>query len=146
KARAAKNKAESAKALAGAHRLFDQGKYADAKKEAYRAANLHGPYSMWDFGDRADKLIPEIEEAEAKSRKVKVPAVPGSPNGTALAKKPDAKPAGTAVAKKPDSGPPAPTAKPGAMPTAVVQQPAMPAPSWPSDLKTADVTGAEPKG
>ena len=76
KARAAKNKAESAKALAGAHRLFDQGKYADAKKEAYRAANLHGPYSMWDFGDRPSDLLNDARRAREKEKLV---AVRGGP-------------------------------------------------------------------
>lgn len=36
---------------------------------AYQAKNLHGPYSIWDLGDRPDKLITEIESIKAQLRK-----------------------------------------------------------------------------
>ncbi len=123
KARAARNKADSAKVLADARRLYEQGKLEDAKKLAYKANNMHGPYSIWDFGDKPEKLLAEIQTAEEKNRKLKVPPVPGS--------------TGTAVAG---------VKKPGPMPDAVVKQTAAPPPKWPSDVKTADAKGASGPG
>ncbi|MDB5310097.1 MAG: hypothetical protein JWO38_4299, partial [Gemmataceae bacterium] len=49
-----------------------------ALEMAHRAESLHGPYSVWDLGDRADKLAKEIETARAKLR-----PVPPPPNGMA---------------------------------------------------------------
>jgi type II secretory pathway component GspD/PulD (secretin)/tetratricopeptide (TPR) repeat protein len=37
---------------------------------AQRADQLHGPYSAWDFGDRADKLAKEIQAARSRIRSV----------------------------------------------------------------------------
>lgn len=158
KARAARNKDESAKVLASARKLFEQGKYSDARSMAYKASTLHGAYAMWDFGDRPDKLISEIDAAEAKSRKVKVPASPSGKPGDATVAKPGAKPADAgATAKAPAKAPAKPTdasamakagdksAKPNAMPTQVAQQAKPPAPNWPTEVKTADVAAADPK-
>jgi type II secretory pathway component GspD/PulD (secretin)/tetratricopeptide (TPR) repeat protein len=138
KSRSARDKAESVRVLTDARRLYEQGKYDEAEKLAYKAGNLHGPYGMWDFGDKPDKLIAEIHTAKEKSRRVKVPPVPGTPAG-----------ATTAVAsKKPDAKPDAKSsAVPGMLPTAVVKQPnAPPAPSWPSEVQTADAKGSAKGG
>ena len=171
KARLVKGKAESVKVMADARKLYEQGKFEQARKEAYRAGNLHGPYSMWDSSEKPEKLIAEIDSAEAKSRKIKVPAVPGTKpaDSTATVGKPTAKPNTVAVnAPKPNAAAtmpkspelvarpsPMPAAaapkpaelivKPNAMPAAVVQQPKPPAPDWPSEIKTADVAVETPK-
>ncbi|MBX9580875.1 MAG: hypothetical protein K2X87_11255, partial [Gemmataceae bacterium] len=44
-----------------------------AAQMARRADQLHGPYSVWDLGDRPDKMAKEYEAARAK---LKVPAQP----------------------------------------------------------------------
>src|SRR5262249_56544538 len=37
---------------------------------------LHGPYSVWELGDRPQKLRAEIETARAKLRKTNIPPAP----------------------------------------------------------------------
>jgi tetratricopeptide (TPR) repeat protein len=51
---------------------------------AQRAEQLHGPYSIWDFGDRPDKIIRQIQAARAR---LNVPPVtpPGMPHGVTTA-------------------------------------------------------------
>jgi type II secretory pathway component GspD/PulD (secretin) len=73
KLQATKGKDESAKVLTEARRLYERGDYAAAEREAYRAKTLHGPYSVWDLGDRPDKLLADIQSAREKNRK---PALP----------------------------------------------------------------------
>ena len=90
---------------------------------ARRADQLHGPYSVWDGGDRADKLVKDLEASRAK---IKV----ASPATTTAAKTPGTTTAGTrpptgtntAVASgvKPamPSAPPSPGMLPGLAPVA----------------------------
>ncbi|MFO0807111.1 MAG: hypothetical protein U0746_00645 [Gemmataceae bacterium] len=125
KARTARNKAESTKVLADARKAYDAGKLDDAEKLAYKASNLHGPYSVWDLSERPEKLIAEVQTAKDKQRKLKVPSVPGS---TAVA-------SGKASDKKAD----APSSKPGEMPAAVAAKSTPPAPNWPTEVATADL-------
>jgi type II secretory pathway component GspD/PulD (secretin)/tetratricopeptide (TPR) repeat protein len=66
RARARQDRAESAKLLAEARQLFKQGELEEAKALAERADRLHGPYSMWDLGDRPRNLLGDIRVAEAK--------------------------------------------------------------------------------
>ncbi|MCS6865532.1 MAG: hypothetical protein RMJ56_16830 [Gemmataceae bacterium] len=94
KARADKKKAaelvKEAKALA-AKKTATEAEYAHnldtALQLARQADRLHGPYSSWDWSDRADKLIKELEAARAK---LKVPAQPTGPNSSAVASTPTA--------------------------------------------------------
>jgi len=60
-----------------------------ALNTAHQAKNLHGAYSMWDFSEKPDKLIGEIETAKATLRK-KMPATAE----TSIAKSSATKPAG----------------------------------------------------
>ncbi len=62
--RAAHNREESDRLLIEAHKLFAQGNIDEAKKKAWRAQELHGAYSPFDFGDRPQKLLIEISKAE----------------------------------------------------------------------------------
>ncbi len=59
---------ESIKALADARKLMQQGSYAEAERAAYRAQKLHGPYSVWDFGDRPSKVLADLELARVKNK------------------------------------------------------------------------------
>lgn len=68
-ARSRRDREESARLLVEARKLFDQRMYAEAKVAAYRAAKLHGPYSVWEMGDRPSRIISEIEKLEAKQGK-----------------------------------------------------------------------------
>src|SRR5207248_5189453 len=77
KARAKHDQEESSKVLTDARKLFEQGDLDGATQATYRAEKLHGPYSIWDLGDRPQKLRGEIETARAKGVKTKVPAIPG---------------------------------------------------------------------
>jgi len=67
-ARGKHDREESIKLLAEARKLYAQGKLQDAKTRAWRAQQLHGPYSIWDLGDRPQKLLAEIEKTETDLR------------------------------------------------------------------------------
>ena len=69
KALTKRNQGDSVKVLAEARKLFETGEYEKATRAAYRAQTLHGPYSIWELGDRPQKLIAQIE-ASRLSRKV----------------------------------------------------------------------------
>jgi type II secretory pathway component GspD/PulD (secretin) len=88
---------ESVRILAEGRELFHKGNLKEAKKKAYLAQKLHGPYSFWDLGDRPVKLLHEIEAVEDSNRKPKLPPLPPP---TAVVKNPTGKPAGS-----PDQGP-----------------------------------------
>lgn len=66
KQRAVRDRDESAKLLAEARKLQSQGNYLEAKRLAYQSQKLHGPYTIWDLGDRPQKLIDEIQRLEIK--------------------------------------------------------------------------------
>jgi type II secretory pathway component GspD/PulD (secretin) len=63
-----REKEAAARALASARRLYKEGHLAAAEREAHRAAELHGPYTWWDRGERPDDLIAQIRAARAKAR------------------------------------------------------------------------------
>jgi tetratricopeptide (TPR) repeat protein len=57
-----------------------------ALQMAQRADQLHGPYSAWEFGDRPDKLIKDIQASRGKLKNVPAPAAPAGamPGGTVV--------------------------------------------------------------
>jgi type II secretory pathway component GspD/PulD (secretin) len=126
KARATRDKAEAGRILAEGRKLYDQGKYDAAEKMAYKATSLHGPYGVWDFGDKPEKLIADIRSARDKSRKPSVPAA-----------------AGTTATAKDKGATKAPTTPATATQTVAVKQTSAPAPTWPGEVKTADAKGPE---
>jgi type II secretory pathway component GspD/PulD (secretin) len=77
KARVKRDQDESVKVLAEARKMMDKGDLDDALQATFKAEKLHGPYSLWDLGDRPQKLRAEIETAKAKTHKTVVPPVPG---------------------------------------------------------------------
>ena len=83
-----------------------------------RAGRLHGPYSLWDLGDRPQKVIADCQTVRAKQRKNKLPP---APSGTLVQSDP----------KKPADNAPIPVKAP--KPSNDVQQvnnrPASPLPS-----------------
>ena len=67
---------KQAKALAAKPTGSDPERAANldsALRLARRADQLHGPYSAWEFGDRADKVVKEIEDARVKIRSLPTP-------------------------------------------------------------------------
>lgn len=79
KARARAEKAESIQLLADARAAFEHGKLDDAESMAYRAERLHGPYSVWEFGEKPQKLLSDIQTARAKTKKTAGTAVASMP-------------------------------------------------------------------
>jgi type II secretory pathway component GspD/PulD (secretin)/tetratricopeptide (TPR) repeat protein len=79
---------------------------------AQRADQLHGPYSAWDFGDRADKLYKEIQTARSRIRTVPITTATTLPSGgngsgqpsSALQPASGTTPAATSTAIKPPPG------------------------------------------
>jgi type II secretory pathway component GspD/PulD (secretin) len=77
KARQEHDRKESENVLTEARRRFEQKDYANAKKMAFQAMKLHGPYnSITDLGDRPDKLLAEIQKAEQALQKNPLPPPP----------------------------------------------------------------------
>lgn len=66
--RAEHSKEESVKVLAQGRDLLTRGDLEGATRAAYQAQTLHGPYSIWDFGDRPEKLLSDIEVAKREQR------------------------------------------------------------------------------
>jgi hypothetical protein len=87
-------KAEAEKLFKQAKALFTKSTASEAEKAANldtalqmarRADSLHGAYSAWDFGDRPDKLVKEIEGARTKMKLPATPsAVAGVPGGSGV--------------------------------------------------------------
>jgi type II secretory pathway component GspD/PulD (secretin)/tetratricopeptide (TPR) repeat protein len=88
KARSKHDQEESVRLLAEARKQYEQGHFAEAERLAVRAERLHGPYSVWELGDRPQKLIAEIHTAQRKERKTNVPPIP-----VEIARKDGSKPA-----------------------------------------------------
>jgi len=68
RARTSHDKEEAIKTLADARKLMDKGDYDAATRAAYRAQKQHGPYSVWDIGDRPAKVLAEIATAQKKNK------------------------------------------------------------------------------
>jgi Flp pilus assembly secretin CpaC len=121
KARIKRDQEDAVKALADARRLVAQKDYENAEKAAFRAEKLHGPYTIWDLGDRPQKVLSDIRAAKAKDKE----HPPAKPTDAALAKGPADKPgtnssgivqtslAAAAGAPKPGDAQAIPTAPPG---------------------------------
>jgi type II secretory pathway component GspD/PulD (secretin) len=72
-ARSKHDRAESFKVLVEARRLYEKGDLDGATRAAYRAEKLHGPYSIFDLGDRPSKVLADIQVARARGRKTALP-------------------------------------------------------------------------
>ncbi len=68
KARARKDGDAAARLLAEARKHFQEGDLAQAKAKAYQSKRLHGPYSIWEMGDRPDRLLADINKVEIAQR------------------------------------------------------------------------------
>jgi Flp pilus assembly secretin CpaC len=55
---------ESVRLMVDARKVFAAGNIDDAEKKAYKAQQYHGPYGVFDFGDRPQKLLDEIQKAK----------------------------------------------------------------------------------
>ncbi|HTU19011.1 MAG TPA: hypothetical protein VMG10_13200, partial [Gemmataceae bacterium] len=82
-ARSHRDRELSVQLLAEARRHFEKKDYESAKKLACEAQSKHGPYSIWDLGDRPNKLLAEIETARQKERRLKLPDAPNTPRDVA---------------------------------------------------------------
>jgi type II secretory pathway component GspD/PulD (secretin) len=83
KSRTRRDQEEAGRQLAHGRQLLEKGDLEGASKAARTAQKLHGSYSLWDLGDRPDKLLDDIDNTRKKTRKVTVPPVP--PLGQAVA-------------------------------------------------------------
>jgi len=79
KMRRKRDQAEGDRMLAQARKLYEQGNLAEARTLTFQAQTLHGPYDVWQLGDRPEKLLQDIQTAEAKGRKGAPPVVPNAP-------------------------------------------------------------------
>jgi hypothetical protein len=79
KERQRRDQEESERLLAEARKQFEQGDVDGARTKAYRAERLHGPYQFWNLGDKPQKLLSDIDAAEAKKLKVVLPPPPPPP-------------------------------------------------------------------
>ncbi|MBI3822124.1 MAG: hypothetical protein HY289_05520 [Planctomycetes bacterium] len=82
KLRQSHDRDESVRLLVEARKLLAAGSFDEAEKKAYKAQQLHGPYGVFDFGDRPTKLIEEINRA-------KLAKGPSNPNDKQITRKDD---------------------------------------------------------
>jgi type II secretory pathway component GspD/PulD (secretin) len=95
KARGQRDRAESAKLLTEGRKLLARGDLDGAARAASRAEKLHGPYGIFDLGDRPSKLLSDVQAARARAQKSSgttavaqgpkgpgKPPTPGAPNTT----------------------------------------------------------------
>lgn len=61
-----RDREEASRLLTEARTLYQAGNYHEAKVKAWQAQKLHGARSIWDLGDRPEKLLDEIHRAELK--------------------------------------------------------------------------------
>ncbi|HMF16580.1 MAG TPA: hypothetical protein VKE98_05200 [Gemmataceae bacterium] len=78
KARSHRDRDEASHLLTEARALYRSGKYQEAKEKAWQAQKLHGPYSIWDLGDRPQKVVADVEQAESKQNAAKTDGQPES--------------------------------------------------------------------
>ncbi|HZT81403.1 MAG TPA: hypothetical protein VFA26_14330, partial [Gemmataceae bacterium] len=78
KARAEHNREEAARLLAEARKMLDRNDLSGAERAAWRAEKLHGPYDIWDLGDRPQKVLADVQAAKARQRRTPVPPAPGA--------------------------------------------------------------------
>jgi type II secretory pathway component GspD/PulD (secretin) len=79
KSRKTRDRQESVRLLADGRKQLAQGRYKEARACAWQAEKLHGPYSVWDFGDRPQRLLAEIEKAERERPQAARPPQEGAP-------------------------------------------------------------------
>jgi type II secretory pathway component GspD/PulD (secretin) len=103
RARAKRDRDESTKVLAEGRKLYEQGSYEEATRAAYRAQRLHGPYSVWELGDRPDRLLADVQAAKLRKRKEGATEV--ARKDAPKAAPADKKPGATAVAEGPAGDP-----------------------------------------
>ena len=87
-ARTRQNKAAAASLLVEARQHLQNGNLDKAEECALKAERLHGPYSMWDLGDRPQKVLAAVQSMREANRVTRVPTPPGvnpgksaNPNG-----------------------------------------------------------------
>src|SRR5205823_10325942 len=94
KARTTRDRAEANKALKEARRAFEEGDLDRATSLAYRAQQLHGPYYVWELGDRPTKLLADIQTERNHH-----------PEGqSAASRKPDSRTGGVSSTRQPAEG------------------------------------------
>jgi type II secretory pathway component GspD/PulD (secretin) len=83
RARSQRDKHQAVELLAEARRRFEKKDYDGAEKLAFEARTKHGPYSIWDLGDRPDKVLADLQAARQRERRLKLPEPPNTPNQVA---------------------------------------------------------------
>jgi type II secretory pathway component GspD/PulD (secretin) len=79
KAKSKRDQEESVRVLAQARSEFAQGHLAEAERLAHKAEVLHhGPYNIWELGDRPQKLLVEIDTARVKGKQNQMPPAPSA--------------------------------------------------------------------
>jgi Flp pilus assembly secretin CpaC len=77
KARLKRDQEQSVKVLAEARQQFERGNLKEAEKLAHLSEQLHhGPHSIWEMGDKPEKLLADIGNARAKQKSGQLPPPP----------------------------------------------------------------------
>ncbi|MFM8934149.1 MAG: hypothetical protein ACKOS8_19970, partial [Gemmataceae bacterium] len=69
KAKSKADQQEAGKLLAEARKAYETGDYEQASRLAYKARQLRGPSSIFDFGDRPESLLADINKAQLRKGK-----------------------------------------------------------------------------
>jgi Flp pilus assembly secretin CpaC/tetratricopeptide (TPR) repeat protein len=110
---------QSGKVLTEARQQYERGNLKEAERLAHLSEQLHhGPYSIWELGDRPQKLIAEVDAAKLKQRSNQLPPPPAAVVKTQTPKPmvaKDAPPAPVWPAPVPAATPTPPQVRPAGM-------------------------------
>ena len=70
---------ESVRLMVEARKSYAAGNLDEAEKKAYQAQQLHGPYGVFDFGERPARLLEEVRVAKLAKAKDNPAEPAGSP-------------------------------------------------------------------
>lgn len=79
---------ESVRLMVEARRSFTAGNLDEAEKKAYTAQKLHGPYGVFDFGERPARLLDEVRQARLTQAKERPTVTQTAKADPAMATKP----------------------------------------------------------
>jgi type II secretory pathway component GspD/PulD (secretin) len=138
KAKAKHEHEESLRLMVEARQHYERGEFEAARSSAQKADKLHGPYSIWEMGERPSKLLAELDAAQAKNRK-------GARSSEALARKDGATDSSTsksAVASATNAASPKPPSSSTGITLASATEPAASSSASPTPGKPPSALGS----
>src|SRR5262249_7739362 len=135
---------ESWRVLAEGRKMLEAGDLEGASKCAYKAENLHGPYSIMELGDRPHKLLDDVNTAEKKRKTTQIATTGTKPPTPAVVSNPTPASPGQPAPGGGHAGARPSSTGPDVGSPFVQAPPTTPAPSVPKSVSAASVAGGAP--